>query len=137
MRGEIKKSNFHACRALRDIGKQNRPYRIVEPDFSLLRKLRESETGKSLGDGADLENRVRTRGAVAEYAPLAVIDQSDRHAATGRLLEQAVLHDWRELGVEGPPEISERDRRPGRKRCHLRCQRRSDTPHAYSQSRNS
>jgi hypothetical protein len=77
----------------------------------LCRELREQETREGFRDRSYFEDRVLARSAVGEYTALAMIDYANRHSATGRFPEQAVLDDGCELGVESMPQIGERDRR--------------------------
>lgn len=128
MSREVEQGDFCRRRSGIDVGEKDRAHRLVEPDFSLRRKLRKGKPGKGLGDRADLEDRIGACSAVSKHAPPAVVDYADRDSATGRFSEQAVLHDRCKLGVECILQIRERDRRSRRKFVGLRRRRRIDAP---------
>ncbi len=134
MSDQVEQGDLCAHRRGGEVGEENRTDGFIESDFSLRRKLRQRETGKSFRDRAYLEDRVRMRGAVRKDAALSVVDDADSDAASGRRLEQAVFHHRRELGVERLLQIVQRNRGPGREFGCSRSRPRVDTPRADVQS---
>lgn len=87
---------------------QQLTYRRIKLDFPVLNHLRQDQTGEGLGNGADLECRVRSCRTVCEHAAHTVAHHADSHsrrrlrrerAASPYLLQIAIQNGLHTFGV--------------------------------------
>ena len=106
---------------------------VVQVNFALCGQLRQKKTGEGLGDGADLEDRVRTDRPIGEEAPLAVCEDADDDAGMACGSQGAGGEHRGEVVIEGGFEFVERPSRTCWHGSRLRLPREASEKQKYDQ----